>query len=61
MRFDQRNEGSQIEVSVESHLDGTNLYLTTKVAGEVSRRILSLEENAIKEALISLGWTPPSS
>lgn len=59
MRFDRGIEGPQMEVSVESHLVGTNLHLTTKVAEEVNRRILILEEKAIKEALISLGWTPP--
>lgn len=58
MRFDQGNE-VRMDVSVESHLDGTNLHLTTKVAREVNKRILILEEEAIKEALISLGWTPP--
>lgn len=58
MRFGQGNE-VKIDVSVESNLVGTDPHLTTVVAGEVSRRILSLEEKAIKEALISLGWTPP--
>lgn len=60
MRFDQGNE-VKMDVSVESHLVGTDLHLTTKAAGEVNRRILILEEKAIKEALISLGRTPPRS
>lgn len=31
----------------------------TDIRNELSRKIINLEDQGIKEALISLGWTPP--
>lgn len=48
------------------HLESTDLHISTLIKSDienltdrVTRKVLHLEESAIKEALIKLGWTPP--
>lgn len=52
-------EDVKIEVDVSSELVGASLHIKTTVADQVFHKVAFLEEQAVKEALIELGWTPP--
>jgi len=36
-----------------------HVEIITNIAGQLSKRVLNMEEAAIREGLILLGWTPP--
>lgn len=48
-----------IKISVESETQGTDLHITTIVNERTIHQIYNLQEQAIRQALIKLGWTPP--
>lgn len=52
------------DVIVSSALEGGNLTLISctrvgEITTVLNHKIVRLEENAIRDALISLGWIPP--
>lgn len=53
------NTDIKFDVNVETKLSGSQLTLITSVGDYVTRKVLELEEEAIKSALVKLGWTPP--
>lgn len=57
-----------MKVEVNSYLEGSKLHIDTWMGVDPAlkdsertfiRKVMDLEEQAIKDALIKLGWTPP--
>lgn len=44
-----------------SVLDGGVIETTIDMIGQITRRVLRTQEAQIREALVSLGWTPPAT
>lgn len=40
-------------------MEHNQITLTTQVADEVTRRVMRMEDEALRAALIEMGWTPP--
>lgn len=70
----KRNRAIEIRAEATLDFDSRKLRIDTKIdfsalgvdplnrfPGEVTRKVLDLEEEIIKEALMALGWTPPVS
>lgn len=52
-------EDIKIKVNVSSELVDGNLHIMTSIGEQVFHQVLLLKEQAVKDALILLGWTPP--
>lgn len=48
------------EVKVLADLDEQIVYIREEVFGKICLSVLETKEVMIREALIKLGWTPPS-
>lgn len=51
----------EIKVTTElwKNSEGLHLNLVTDFCGQVSKKVISLQEEATINALVRLGWTPP--
>lgn len=45
--------------NVTAEVSPSIIRLHTDIMGEITTRIVDLEEQTIVDALVSLGWTPP--
>lgn len=55
-------DGYQIKCSISSELKGESLIIENRIDGlyeHYYKEIINFKEEAIREALIKLGWTPP--
>ena len=52
-------EDIKIKVNVSSELVDGNLHIMTSVGETLVHEVILLKEQAVKDALILLGWTPP--
>lgn len=61
---------SKLIIECNTCLEGTDLHMKTTIRPEpkidnlppvIFQKIIHLEESKIKEALIQLGWTPPTA
>ena len=53
------NNKIDLKVSPSYDFERHALKITTTTSGQISEKVLQLEDKAIREALIALGWTPP--
>ncbi len=49
-----------IDVKVETAINGDDLRIVTSVGDYVTYKVLHMEDEALRAALIKLGWTPPN-
>lgn len=56
------SEKIKIKVTTEAwqNTEGSYLNLFTDVGGEITRKVIALEEQATIDALVRLGWKPPA-
>lgn len=55
-------EPKVLRVKATTALRGTDLHQTVSIGGRsVAEYTVELQDKAIREALIKLGWTPPTS
>lgn len=57
---DEDQSKFKIHVSTSFSKDGGEIHVITDFAGVVSQQIMFLQEKAVRDALIKLGWTPPA-
>jgi hypothetical protein len=53
----------QIKVTTElwKNAEGKHLNLVTDMSGQITSKVIALEEQATIDALVRLGWTPPDA
>lgn len=49
----------EIKTVIKRTDDIETIQVERRVSDEVTRQIINLHEEAVRQALISLGWTPP--
>ena len=47
-------------IDVHTYYENSGNEIGGNAIKTITRKIINLEENAIKEALMKLGWTPPT-
>lgn len=46
-------------ITVETEVIGETITQTTHILGAITRKVIQTQDDQIRAALISLGWTPP--
>lgn len=60
MTYEHGQPSFRIDSYIDKDLETIELVQTDTISGAIQRDIMRLREEATRQALIELGWTPPA-